>query len=170
VTETRLHITQGEFAVGNNAALVISTLLGSCVSCCLWDAEAKVGGMNHMLLTRPKTGTTMYTLSGINAMELLINEVIKRGARRDRLCAKVFGGARMVSGLSDIGAENAEFTISYLATESIPLITQSVGGFQARNLRFWPATGRVQQKLTDARVRDVELQIPAMPGNAIELF
>lgn len=170
MTETRLHITQGEYAVGTSDALVISTLLGSCVSCCLWDCEAGVGGMNHMLLARTSAGATAHTLSGINAMELLINELIKLGAQRNRLNAKVFGGARMVSGLSDIGAENAAFTKSYLAAEGIPLVTQSLGGCQARNLRFWPATGRAQQKMTDVSVRDAEVQPPETIGNSIELF
>ena len=165
-----MHITQGEFAVGTDHELVISTLLGSCVSCCLWDCEAGVGGMNHMLLARPSAGASAHTLSGINAMELLINELIKLGARRDRLSAKVFGGARMISGLSDIGAENAAFTKAYLEAEGIPLVTESLGGCQARKLRFWPTTGRAQQKLTDVRLRDAESPAPLSTGNAIELF
>ena len=71
---------------------------------------------------------------------------------------------------SDIGEDNADFTISFLATEGIPLVTKSLGGVQARNLRFWPATGRVQQKLTNTCVRDVEVGSPTSPGNGMELF
>jgi len=123
-----------------------------------------------MLLAQPGAGAAVHTLSGINAMELLINELIKLGARRAHLKAKVFGGAQMVSGLSDIGAQNGAFTTSYLETERIPLVAQSLGGFQARNLRFWPATGRVQQKLTNAQVREDNFPLPPPAGNAIELF
>ncbi|MEL6449899.1 MAG: chemotaxis protein CheD [Pseudomonadota bacterium] len=165
----RLHITQGEYATGTDDRVMITTLLGSCVSCCLWDPVAGVGGMNHMLLTNPSAGETARALSGSHAMEILINSLIKLGARRDRLQAKAFGGARMIKGLSDIGMQNAEFTVSYLAQERIPLVTQSLGGQQARNLRFWPATGRAMQKLTDTRVRDVEVMPPAR-GHGLELF
>lgn len=166
----RLHITQGEHATAGKDDTVITTLLGSCVACCLWDATAGVGGMNHMLLTRSNDLGPNRTLSGINAMEVLINELIKLGAERKHLKAKAFGGARMIHGLSDIGAENAEFTVSYLAKERIPLITQSFGGTQARNLRFWPATGRVMQKVTDATVQDVEVDVPPQTGHGVELF
>ena len=84
MTPRKLHITQGERAVGKNPDDVISTILGSCVSCCLWDPTAGVGGMNHMLLTvRPNTGG-MCNLTGLNAMELLINDILKLGGRRDR--------------------------------------------------------------------------------------
>ncbi|WP_299147759.1 chemotaxis protein CheD [uncultured Tateyamaria sp.] len=126
--------------------------------------------MNHILLANGTDGSTAPTLSGINAMEILINDLIKLGAQRDRLKAKVFGGARMISGLSDIGAENAEFAVSYLSQERIPLVTQSLGGTQARNLRFWPASGRVMQKLTNTRVNDVEVKPPHPPTHGLELF
>ncbi|MEM8654178.1 MAG: chemotaxis protein CheD [Pseudomonadota bacterium] len=165
-----LHITQGEHATGAGPELVISTLLGSCVACCLWDPVARVGGMNHMLLTQVSTGETARALSGIAAMEILINDLVKLGAVRSRLQAKAFGGARMISGFSDIGAQNAAFVVSYLAQEDIPLLTQSLGGQNARNLRFWPGTGRVMQKVTDVKVRDVEVVTPAARGNGFELF
>ncbi|GGX64327.1 hypothetical protein GCM10007385_37000 [Tateyamaria omphalii] len=107
-------------------------------------------------------------MSGINAMEVLINDLVKLGVERCRLHAKVFGGARMISGFSDIGARNAAFTLSYLAKEDIPVMTQSVGGNTARNVRFWPGTGRAMQKMTNAPIRDVA--IPAPWGNGVELF
>ena len=167
---TKLHITQGEYATGNDPSAVISTLLGSCVSCCLWDSEAGVGGMNHILLARSKSDDPLQNSSGVNAMEILINALIKLGANRKNLAAKAFGGAQMVSGLSDIGAQNAEFTVNFLAQEGIPLVTQSFGGQQARNLKFWPASGRVIQKLTDSEVRVVELAPAVQPGHDVELF
>lgn len=168
--DKQLHITQGEYATGSAPDLVISTLLGSCVSCCLWDPEARVGGMNHMLLAAAGERDAKHTLSGINAIEVLINDLVKLGAVRSRLQAKAFGGARMISGFSDIGAQNAAFTLTYLSQEDIPVVTQSLGGQHARNLRFWPATGRVLQKLTDVQVRDVPMTTPQPSGNGLELF
>ncbi|MEE4188915.1 MAG: chemotaxis protein CheD, partial [Roseobacter sp.] len=70
MTVKRIHITQGERAVGQYGNEVISTILGSCVSCCLWDPEAQVGGMNHMLLAASPKGADVCNLAGINAMEL----------------------------------------------------------------------------------------------------
>ena len=170
MTDQRLHITQGEYATGSNPSVVISTLLGSCVSCCLWDSAAGVGGMNHMLLANPRVGATTRSLSGIHAMEMLINALIKQGAQRARLQAKAFGGARMIRGLSDIGAQNAEFTVAFLRKEGIPLVTQSLGGTHARSVRFWPTTGRVMQKLTAVTVREVEVVTPPDIGAGVELF
>ena len=168
--DTRIHITQGEFATGTDPTCIISTLLGSCVSCCLWDPHAGVGGMNHILLAQNNSDDQTRALLGINAMEVLINSLIKLGAQRNRLQAKAFGGARMLSGLSDIGKQNAEFTTGFLSKEGIPLSHASLGGTRARNVRFWPATGRALQKLTDARVRLVET-VPAPDiGAGVELF
>ncbi|WP_299551174.1 chemotaxis protein CheD [uncultured Tateyamaria sp.] len=163
-----LYITQGEHAIGSAPDIVISTLLGSCVACCLWDSVVHVGGMNHMLLATSGSGDTRSALSGINAMEVLINDLIKLGAVRSRMRAKVFGGAQMMSGFSDIGAKNATFTLSYLAQEGIPVMTQSLGGYRARNLRFWPGTGRAMLKVTDTTVRDIAVAAPG--GNGLELF
>ena len=111
MTELRKVITQGEQAVSSDPNLVITTLLGSCVSCCLWDPVARVGGANHMLVTQLNDTRALSNMSGVNAMELLINAVQKAGGIRARLIAKVFGGARMVAGLSCIGQSNAAFTL-----------------------------------------------------------
>lgn len=165
-----LHITQGEHATGAGANFLISTLLGSCVACCLWDPIARVGGMNHILLAMSGNGDTTNALSGINSMEVLINDLVKLGALRSRLQAKVFGGARMISGFSDIGAQNATFALSYLSQEEIPLVAQSLGGQNARNLRFWPGTGRALQKIADVPVGDMEVTVPSPSGNGLELF
>ncbi|MFL4471215.1 chemotaxis protein CheD [Tateyamaria armeniaca] len=170
MSEKRIHITQGQFATGSDPDLVITTLLGSCVSVCLWDAQVGIGGMNHMLLARPSSGNQARTLSGLRAMEVLINDLLKQGAVRERLKAKAFGGARMIEGLSDIGQENVEFTEHFLAQEGIVLSTKSFGGTQARNLRFWPATGRALQKVTNTRANLVEVDAPAASGQGLELF
>ncbi len=168
----RVHITQGEHATGTDPEMVISTLLGSCVSCCLWDPVAGAGGMNHMLLTTNVGDTGVCNLAGINSMEVLINDVLKQGGRRDRLRAKAFGGARMVSGLSDIGKQNSEFILTFLEQEGISCDGHSLGGETARQLKFWPATGKVMQKVRgDAPVETLTL-LPDLTavGNDLELF
>ena len=170
MNETRIHITQGQFATGTSPDLVITTLLGSCVAVCLWDEQKGLGGMNHMLLARACAGSQAQTLSGLQAMELLINDLLKLGAARHRLQAKAFGGARMVNGLSDIGQQNVEFTEHFLAQEGIPLTTSSCGGTHARNLRFWPATGRALQKMTHPETKVVEVEPPMPSGQGVELF
>ena len=167
--ENRVHITQGEYATGDTADTVISTLLGSCVSVCLWDEVARVGGMNHMLLAVSETNTGVCNLEGVNAMEILINDIAKLGGQRHRLQAKVFGGAQMIAGLSSIGGKNAAFALEFLENENIACVGQSVGGTQARNLKFWPSTGRVMQRVTGADVPEVVKPV-VTEGNDLELF
>lgn len=172
MTKTRVHITQGEQAVGSDPDLVISTLLGSCVSCCLWDPVAGVGGMNHMLLTSSAAGEGVCNLVGINAMELLINDVLKQGGQRNRLRAKAFGGAQMVSGLSEIGKQNSAFILKFLEQEGIVCEGHSLGGETARHLMFWPSSGRVMQKVRRGAVEEsaTQVQAPKSAGNDLELF
>lgn len=171
MTPQKRLITQGEYAVSDRADEVITTILGSCVSCCLWDPIAKVGGMNHMLLTVKTVDDGVCNLVGINAMELLINDILKLGGQRNRLRAKAFGGARMVEGLSDIGRLNADFTLDFLRREGITCESNSLGGHTARHLMFWPTTGRALQKTRtqDAVVDEVRVVEPAV-GNDLELF
>ncbi|WP_227269485.1 chemotaxis protein CheD [Roseobacter weihaiensis] len=171
MSKDRRHITQGERAVGGHPDQVITTILGSCVSCCLWDPVARVGGMNHMLLTVSTNSTGVCNLAGINAMELLINDILKLGGSRDRLRAKAFGGARMVAGLSDIGRMNSEFTLDFLQKEGIHCEKHSLGGDAARHIMFWPASGRAMQKARADEVIQNEVPMPATEaGNGLELF
>lgn len=140
------HVIQGEYAVSADADALLCTLLGSCVSACIRDPYAGVGGLNHFLL--PEGDGSPGNLSyGVNAMELLINELLCRGARRDRLEAKLFGGARMIRTAHDIGGQNAKFAKGFLAAESIALTGGSLGGVQARRIEFWPVSGRIRQQL-----------------------
>jgi len=163
------HITQGEYAVGDGGHGSISTILGSCVATCLYDPGSGRGGMNHFLLPEGTGSGAPAASFGINAMELLINALIKAGAQRSRLQAKVFGGARMIAGLSDIGARNGEFVLDFLRREGIACTGQSLGGTQARRVQFWPAEGRARQKLLGEALV-VETVPAARPGNEVELF
>ncbi len=163
------HIAQGEYAIIDPDHESITTILGSCVATCLFDPVARLGGMNHFLLPQC-TGTSIQAASfGVNAMELLINSLIKEGAQRLRLKAKVFGGARMISGLSDIGRQNGIFVLDFLKREEIECVGQSLGGTQARRVEFWPRDGRARQKLLgEAQV--FETIAPQKTENEIEMF
>ncbi|MEM9969157.1 MAG: chemotaxis protein CheD [Pseudomonadota bacterium] len=163
-----LVITQGEYATGGDPEVSISTLLGSCVACCYWDPIARVGGMNHILLAARTRQAAHCDQAGVNAMELLINALLKKGALRGRLQAKLFGGAQMISGLSDIGATNCAFALDYLERENIPCISQSLGGDKARHLIFWPSTGSVKLKIQHGTFPPVKEAVET--GNALELF
>lgn len=166
-------ITQGQFAVSNDPDEMITTLLGSCVACCLWDEVNGVGGMNHLLLAaKPGQGGFQYDSLGVAEMENLINGIIKLGGRRENLKAKAFGGASMIKVGAEVGRMNSEFVFSFLEREGIPCINADVGGNAARNLRFWPTTGRVAQRVT---TQEEAAPIPAAKpaeqvGNDMELF
>lgn len=168
----KVTITQGEFAVSDQGDCVITTILGSCVSTCLWDSDRGIGGMNHVLVARSVSGPVHSDAAGVNAMELLINAMVHLGAERRTLRAKVFGGAKMISGLSDIGQENGRFMLEFLGREGIPCLGQSLGGTVARQVRFYPAQGRALVKSAGQEAASVLPRYPAEPaaGNDVELF
>ena len=144
--ERTSYVVQGEFRVSRDPDEVLSTVLGSCVSVCLWDPGSRLGGMNHFLLPAAPGQADAKTLRyGAHAMEVLINELLKLGARRRALQAKLFGGASVTDALGPIGQANATFALSYLSDEEIPCIAQSLGGTRARRIVFRPATGHVRQ-------------------------
>lgn len=143
--ERRIHIVQGEFHVTNNSNVMLTTLLGSCVAACLHDPDLEIGGINHFLLPghagdlagRPSLDAERY---GVHLMELLVNGLLRQGARRDRLEAKLFGGARTMEGFTDIGAQNAAFAEHFLQYEGILLVGGSLRGDHGRRFNI----GRVQ--------------------------
>ncbi|WP_179300264.1 chemotaxis protein CheD [Pseudothioclava arenosa] len=163
------YLSQGEFAIGDARATPLTTILGSCVSACLFDPVRGVGGMNHFLLPEQPKGSVSAASFGAHAMELLINELIKAGAERRNLRAKVFGGARMISSASDVGRRNARFIQEFLAREAIDCVSHSLGGTTARKIIFWPESGRVRQKLLEQEPL-VPIISPALEIPEIELF
>ena len=172
----RVNIIQGEARVDDRPEVVITTLLGSCVAACIRDAGAGVGGMNHFLLPgEASQGSGRMESYGLYLMEVLVNGLLKRGARRAALEAKIFGGARTMEGLSDIGAKNVDFARRFLALEGIAFAGGSVGGLVGRRIEYWPVSGRARQILmepTDRRafVRPVQpLKIADTSGD-LELF
>ena len=175
--ERVLHVVQGEFVVSDERDVMLTTVLGSCVAACMRDPMAGVGGMNHFLLPGDLAGRQENLERGVHAMELLINALLRAGARRDRLEAKLFGGARMMKNLSDIGAKNGAFAVSFLRQEGIACHSESLGGEQARRIRYAPVSGRAQQLLLGRAAMDVfarELTTAAAPvpdtGGDAEFF
>ena len=140
-----IFVIQGSFAVSDKADEVIQTLLGSCVATCLYDPVARVGGMNHFLLPGEERTEVNSMSYGAHSMEVLINALMRLGARRDTMQAKIFGGARMMTSGRDIGQNNGIFARSFLQRERIQLVSESIGGDQARKIRMVPTTGNVQQ-------------------------
>lgn len=141
-------ILPGEFFVTTRDMLLV-TVLGSCVAACIRDPQRGIGGMNHFML--PDAGTGVMSRSaryGGYAMELLVNELIKAGARRSALEAKVFGGGRVMASLSsaNVGERNAGFVLDYLRQEGIPVLAQDLQESQARKIYFFPQSGRVLVK------------------------
>ncbi|MGA2492802.1 MAG: chemotaxis protein CheD [Roseiarcus sp.] len=172
--ERRIHIVQGEYKVTDDPDVVVSTLLGSCVAACIRDPLTGVGGMNHFLL--PGEDGRAYDHEaeryGDYLMELLINGLMKQGAHRDRLEAKLFGGARMMAGLSDIGKKNAEFAERYLKHEGIAVVGKDLGGERGRRLQYWPVSGRARQAYVAAGGIDEKLLKPMLSRDVgeVELF
>jgi chemotaxis protein CheD len=141
------HVIQGEYRVSNDPSEVLTTFLGSCVATCMYDPVAQIGGINHFLLPGGADKSVNSYRYGLYSMELLINDLLKLGAQRDRLEAKLFGGAKMHDGLGHIGDANARFAINFLQAENIRCVSSSLGGAQARRIKFHPTTGRAQQLL-----------------------
>jgi chemotaxis protein CheD len=172
MTASAVHVIQGQQAVSDEAEATMQTVLGSCVSACLHDPVRRIGGMNHFLLPDAVDGTDMRYASA--AMERLVNALLKRGAARERLEAKLFGGARIMASLPDIGRRNAEAALSFLQNEGIVCKSQSLGGEKARRVRFWPATGRAQQLLIEGQETVQNTETPRATARqragSIELF
>ena len=145
-------ILPGEFYVTTQKE-VIATVLGSCVSACIRDPVFGVGGMNHFMLPISVTNgswsgseVNLSTRYGNYAMEHLINEILKNGGSRNNLEVKIFGGARILKQMTDIGIKNIQFVRAYLNTENIDIISEDVGDICPRKVQYIPATGKVRVK------------------------
>jgi chemotaxis protein CheD len=132
--------------------VMIVTVLGSCVSACLWDASAQIGGMNHFMLPgkarAPGDVASVSARLGVYAMELLLNQVVKLGAARAKLVAKVFGGGKVLDGMDtlNVGDQNGEFVLEFLREEGIPVVAKDLYDVWPRKVYFFPRTGKVLVK------------------------
>jgi chemotaxis protein CheD len=158
-------VLPGEFYVSDQD-IVITTTLGSCVAACLRDPGTGVAGMNHFMLPDGRDGRDGADAGasgrfGAFAMELLINEMIKRGARRGHLEAKIFGGGQVMKSLAStsIGEQNVAFVQGFLARERIPVLASDVLGLWPRRICLFPADGRVLcRRLPATHGEEFELQ------------
>lgn len=176
-------ILPGEYYATTNDTLIV-TVLGSCVSVCLRDSVAGVAGMNHFLLPNEGGGNDVLSESaryGVYAMDILINHMLKLGASRYRLEAKVFGGGNVLKGFTStsVGERNSEFVLDYLKTENIPILAQDLLDIYPRKVYFFPDTGQVLvrkiKSLHNTTIMDREsayrMQLRnAHPSGDIELF
>lgn len=145
--QTAIKLLPGEYFVSEQGQLLV-TVLGSCVSACIRDRHRRVGGMNHFMLPNLELNNThLFGASmrfGVNAMEVLINDLLRQGSQRENLEAKIFGGANMMtaSGMK-IGQKNAQFVQEYLKIEKIPVLAKDLLGSHARKVYFFPESGKV---------------------------
>lgn len=138
----------GEYYV-TSEEIVLTTVLGSCVSACVRDSTAGIGGMNHFMLpddvdpdSRDSAAAMRY---GYYAMNVLLHELFKGGAKRERLEAKVFGGGAVLANMTmlNIGDRNADFVLRYLQGERVRIAAQDLRGKLPRRINYFPLTGRV---------------------------
>ncbi len=171
-------ILPGEYFVHDEDMLIMTTL-GSCIAACIWDRNARIGGMNHFMLPEGSGDSGRY---GSYAMELLINELLKRGASRLTLEAKVFGGGQVIAGMNtmNVGERNTQFVMDYLKTERITVVSKDVLDIYPRKVCFLPSSGKAMVKrlaatntealLAQDRVA-VQKAVPAVTGGgSVDLF
>lgn len=178
-------ILPGEYYY-TNKDMLIATVLGSCVSACIRDRLTGLGGMNHFMLPdggadaahNPVSASMRY---GSFAMEILINDLLKAGARREHLEAKVFGGGAVLRGFTamNVGERNAAFVMQFLKTERIPVVAEDLNDIYPRKVFFFPRTGKVlvkklmqtQNDTLAKRELDYAKRLKVEPvGGAIDLF
>lgn len=176
------NVLPGAHLITDEADIAVTTLLGSCVAACIRDRELGLGGLNHFLLPGGPADSAQKTARyGVHAMEVLVNEILKHGGRREQLEAKVFGGANVidVSARETVGDRNARFVVDHLEREGIRILASDLGGERARRVYYFPVTGRVRvQKLGSSEARDLtrsEAQLESRVSNAptaggVELF
>ena len=158
-------VLPGEYYVSNEN-LVMMTVLGSCIAACLWDSRMRLGGMNHFMLPDGDS-VDVSGRYGSYAMELLINEMLKLGARRETMQAKIFGGAQVMHSFTtmNVGERNTRFVVNYLQTERIPVVSEDVLDIYPRKVCFFPVTGKAMVKRL-AHAHPEELVAQEKRGNA----
>ena len=144
-------ILPGEFFVSREP-MVVYTVLGSCISACIRDPIAGVGGMNHFMLPAPKEHQSgdawggESTRYGSFAMEQLINGILMRGGKKQRLEIKLFGAGKIYEGNIDVGARNTEWVLHYLKDEGLPIAKSDLGDVFPRKVYYFTDSGRVLMK------------------------
>ena len=146
-------VLPGRHYVTAHAGEMVVTLLGSCVAACIRDPDAGVGGLNHFLLPESESGDWGHSNAamryGNHAMEVLINDILKRGGQRQRLEVKLFGGAHVVDTdpAKSVGSRNIAFIHKYLADEGLEVAAEHLGGSVGRRIHYFPVSGRARMLL-----------------------
>ncbi|EGD59355.1 CheD [Novosphingobium nitrogenifigens DSM 19370] len=171
----RITVMQGQAVVSSDRNVELSTVLGSCVALCLFDPDAHLGGMNHFLLAEPPANATAASVDeyyGTYLMELLVNQMLSKGARKGRLKAHLYGGANVNRNMMRIGSANADFARSFVQREGIELLRSDLGGSSARRVDFRPASGQVRCRTVEDRFAPPVQPItrPAKAFGDVELF
>lgn len=166
----------------------VYTTLGSCISACIRDRVTGIGGMNHFMLPASasaeaggwkSTDLSDATRYGNFAMEHLINDILKNGGKRQNLEVKLFGGGRVMKGMTDIGMRNISFAHDYLKTEGLRVTSEDVGDVFPRLVVYFPATGKVKVKrlrslhsntIVEQEVKYLETIAAKPVGGEVELF
>ncbi len=180
---TAIWIFQGDFYVSSRPDLFLTAVLGSCIAVCIRDPIAGCGGMNHFLLPDAENRDDQYPSQALRygsySIERLINAILSRGGRRERLEVKVFGGANVMSGMSDIGSRNVDFVEHYFANERLPIAAADLRGTWPRKLRYFPTLGAAQVRELRDTEADEALKAEALlrsrisvakPAGDIEIF
>lgn len=176
-------ILPGEYYFTHKDMMIV-TVLGSCVSACIRDRVTGIGGMNHFMLPDSGDGDSPISASmryGTYAMEILINDLLKAGARRENLEAKVFGGGNVLRGFIaiNVGERNAQFVRDYLKAENIRVVAEDLNDIWPRKVYFFPRTGKVLVKKLKQlhnntlvnREQDYATKLVTKPvGGAVDLF
>jgi len=146
-------VQPGDYYITNQHE-AIYTVLGSCISACIRDPEAGIGGINHFMLPIHHSDSQGWSAAEVSsatrygnyAMEHLINDIISFGGSKRNLEIKIFGGGRMLAKMGDIGADNIRFVREYLKEEGLKVVGHHVGGDAPRKIYYFPQTGRVLMK------------------------
>lgn len=177
--QNAVKILPGEYFVSDKQ-IIIMTVLGSCIAACLWDSRMQIGGMNHFMLPEGDA-LDVSGRYGSYAMELLINEMQKMGARRETMQAKIFGGAQVMHNFTtmNVGERNTQFVVNYLRTERIPIISEDVLDIYPRKVVFFPVTGKAMVKrlahahpdiLAQEKRGNVATVVKTTAGGSVDLF
>ncbi|MBM3617296.1 MAG: chemoreceptor glutamine deamidase CheD [Alphaproteobacteria bacterium] len=158
-----IKLFSGDYYISTQPKEMLATILGSCVSACVRDPVAGIGGMNHFLLPGEGPGLVgngEATRYGVFAMESLINGILKAGGRKDRLEVKVFGGGNVINNSARIGSKNAAFIRAFLQEEGLRITSEDLEGDLPRRIHYFPETGQVMmrklRRKEDLRIADEE--------------
>lgn len=149
-----IKVLPGEFYVTHENER-IETVLGSCIAACVRDPIAGVGGMNHFMLPADKGSNSNSEITGANrygnyAMENLVNSILQKGGKRERLEFKLFGGGRIMNSMTNVGWYNIGFAFDYIYTEGFKIVSQDIGDIYPRKILYYPLTGRVRVRRLNA--------------------